>query len=905
MSEDILEQKERLSDKKTPVKDTCREVKIFLQQITNLSGDKLQSLSEEAKLKLDSLIKNFRKMTASTWKLIFCVLLLYELRDMFDSLQCESYSISLNRGRLKYAFKMASMLALWLSHDVETNPGPQFNDRTCIETLVRRLSESLRDNLKIGESIWSKDVANAAYSAGFSRKCKWNNPSGKGKDSFPELIARAIELGRVLTVKNCLPPDLATFMVNLDQQETRDRLRQYLKVENYKTAVDVLLYEDFTTQTAGTIRHLTQILQEKISSSGRTTYGPEARTPTPTIINSEFIKLADPQCTDNAVSYSATGISDIVTRYSKKKRQGKNNKMPHAKQFIEVVHSEPHTADRLTCDAMFSGSMMEKKGVETGESSKELASSTNTFQQDEDFRSSTNSLPAQSPSTVTLQKDAVDYLGLTNSLCTQSTSTATFQGDEDCRGSTSSLPLQSRITVTLHNDDDDRRALTNTLCTQPSSTATFQQVDGCSSSDNSLCTQSTSTDTLQADCCEERITEEKREFVRMTLETIRDMEMKATPTTQGIDSPQTSEAEHDMTSECGINNGPEVSSQDEQSNADLESLFDCNSVEVAGPKHTRAILEANLPENVSETTLWELFESGPIHFMQAGDVNPPSSNTPYADAKTQGAPAAGDTSCGDSTIILPCESFQHQKESEVVSRTIKPSHDIIDTDIWETTTDRGTHVCETSETDTRTSAGAIDSDTRDCNSKTDRDTRECRSVPDADTRDCNSKTDRDTRECRSVPDADTHDFNSKTDRDTRACRSMSEPDNQACGTGTETDTHACEAIETDTRACNDSDRNTAEAKDYITASEFHTVLSSRFDVTNRRLESIERTLQKLISQSCKTQALKPHGDRTLTHEPNDNPGTSPGCSSERRITGNTRRKRKLQHQHLPTKKRRQ
>ncbi|XP_046546845.1 mucin-5AC-like [Haliotis rubra] len=306
MSEEILEQKERLSDKKASVKDTCREVKIFLHQITNLAGDKLQSLSEEAKLKLDSLIKSFWKMRASMWKLIFCVLLLHELRDVFDILKSESCFISLSRGRLKYAFKMASMLALWLSRDVETNPGPHFNERTCVEMYVRRLSLALRDDLDTDGRIWSKQIAEEAYNAGFSRNLRWTNPSsGKKKDSLHKLKERAKELIRLLSARNCLPSDLPAF-TDLDQQETLDGLRKYLEVKHFETAANVLLNEpDITTSLKEKIRLSIQLALEEISNSNRMIHNPPARPLSVSNVN-EFQQLADPQCLNDSEGEGTT-----------------------------------------------------------------------------------------------------------------------------------------------------------------------------------------------------------------------------------------------------------------------------------------------------------------------------------------------------------------------------------------------------------------------------------------------------------------------------------------------------------------------------------------------------------------------------------------------------------------------
>ncbi|XP_046578510.1 uncharacterized protein LOC124286208 [Haliotis rubra] len=300
MSGEILEHNDRLFCNESSVKDTRREGKTNLQEIIDLAEDKWQSLSEEAKLKLDSLIKNLWNMTASVGKLLFYVLLLLELRYVFDILNPESCYISLNRGRLKYAFKMASMLALWLSHDVETNPGPQFNERTCVEMYVRRLSLALRDDLDTAGSIWSKKIAQAAYNAGFSRNLRWNNPSsGKNKDSLPKLKERAKELIRVLSDRNCLPSDLPAF-TDLDLQETLDGLRKYLEVKHFETAADVLLNEPgFTTSLKEKIRHLTGLAQEEISYSKQMIHNPPGRPLTVPDIN-EFQQLADPQCLNDS-----------------------------------------------------------------------------------------------------------------------------------------------------------------------------------------------------------------------------------------------------------------------------------------------------------------------------------------------------------------------------------------------------------------------------------------------------------------------------------------------------------------------------------------------------------------------------------------------------------------------------
>ncbi|XP_048251208.1 uncharacterized protein LOC124152657 isoform X2 [Haliotis rufescens] len=372
MSEEMLKQKERLSDNKMSVKETCREVKIVLQQITDLVEDTLQSLSEDAKLKLESLIKTFYKMTASTWKIMFCDLLLYKLGEVLDSLKSDSYNISLSRGRLKYAFKMASMLALWLSHDVESNPGPEFNPRTCIEMLVRRFSETLRKHLKIGKTIWSDEVANAAYNAGFSNNFRWKNPSGKNKDSLSDLIERAKELGRVLTERNCLPTDLAPFAVNLDHQETQDRLRQHLKTENYRAAVDALMCEpDFTSSTTEAIRRLTQLVQEKMSNVTR---HHTARPPSVTTTHSEFGQLADSQSVTNTVCETNPIISNIVTRHQSKRRQRKKNKNPKTKQISNVTASELCTATGIPCHGMLTGGTT-VEGAETDSSPGGLSNS--------------------------------------------------------------------------------------------------------------------------------------------------------------------------------------------------------------------------------------------------------------------------------------------------------------------------------------------------------------------------------------------------------------------------------------------------------------------------------------------------------------------------------------------------
>ncbi|XP_071097916.1 serine-rich adhesin for platelets-like [Haliotis cracherodii] len=524
MSEEMLKQKERLSDNNMSAKETCREVKIVVQQVTDLVKDKLQPLSEDAKLKLESLIKNFRKMTASMWKLMFCALLLYKLREVLDSLKSDSYNISLSSGRLKYAFKMASMLALWLSHDVESNPGPEFNHRTCFEMLVRRFSESLREDLEIGGTIWSDKVAKAAYNAGFSNKFRWKNPSGKNKDSLPDLIERAEELGRVLTERNCLPRDLAPFAVNLDHQETQDRLRQHFKTENYRNAVFALISEpDFTSSNTEEIRHLTQWLQDKMSDN---TSQDTARSPPLTTTHSEFSQLADSQSVTNSI------ISKIDTPYQSKRSQRKKNKNPKTKQISNVTASEMCIATGIPCHDMLTGGTM-VEGVET------------------------DSTPGR----------------LSNSHCTLSTSTPD-------------------TTDMSHQDQNIMEAET----------------------------------TWNSD------------FVRMTLENIRENEMKSTPGTSGTDSSHASVAEHAKISdsnsfdETNVNNNSEVPSQEGQRNVDLLPPSPRNSCDVNdGVEMPFDILgHISLTSDTSDETFYADLSSGLYNFMQGDDIN-----TPVTDADTE------------------------------------------------------------------------------------------------------------------------------------------------------------------------------------------------------------------------------------------------------------------------------